>query len=58
MNEKIHLAFSILLVAGCAAPDPNEGASDNFSYISASLKEHIDYTLSPLLNLANSIANR
>jgi len=45
MNGKIHLAFTILLIAGCTAPEPNEGASDNLSYISAGLKERTDYTL-------------
>ena len=41
--EKLVLAFSILLIAGCAAPDA--GTSDNFSYISAGLKERTDYAL-------------
>jgi len=45
MNGKIYLIFSILLMAGCAAPAPDEGTSDNFSYISAGLKERTDYTL-------------
>ena len=43
MNGKICLALSILLISGCAAPD--EGASDNFSHISAGLKERTNYTL-------------
>jgi len=45
MNGKIHLVFPILLIAGCVAPPPNEGASDNFSYISAGIEERTDYTL-------------
>jgi outer membrane protein, heavy metal efflux system len=45
MNGKIHLAFSILLIAGCAAHPPNEGASDNFSHISEGIEERTDYTL-------------
>jgi len=44
MNGKIYLALSILLIAGCTAPAPNEGTSDNFSYISAGLKERTNYT--------------
>jgi cobalt-zinc-cadmium efflux system outer membrane protein len=44
MNVKIYLAFLILLTAGCAAHDPNEGTSNNFSYISVSLKERTNYT--------------
>lgn len=44
--KKIYLAFTILLIAGCAfAPTPNEDVSDNFSYISAGIKERTDYTL-------------
>jgi cobalt-zinc-cadmium efflux system outer membrane protein len=45
MNGKIHLAFTVLQIAGCAAPAPNENTSDNFSYISAGLKERTDYSL-------------
>jgi cobalt-zinc-cadmium efflux system outer membrane protein len=44
MNGRIHLAFSIFLIAGCAAPAPKESTSDNFSYISAGLKERTNYT--------------
>jgi cobalt-zinc-cadmium efflux system outer membrane protein len=45
MNGKIHLAFSILLIAGCAASPPNGSASYNFSYISEGIEERTDYTL-------------
>lgn len=45
MNGKINLAFSILLIAGCAAHPPNEGASDNFSHISEGIEERTDYAL-------------
>jgi cobalt-zinc-cadmium efflux system outer membrane protein len=44
MSGKTYLAFSILLIAGCATP-PNEVTSDNFSYISAGIEERTDYTL-------------
>ena len=44
MNGKIYLALSILLIAGCTAPAPNEGTSDNLSYISTGLKERTNYT--------------
>ncbi|MFZ2145817.1 MAG: TolC family protein [Sedimentisphaerales bacterium] len=45
MNGKIHLAFLILLIAGCAASPPNGSASYNFSYISEGIEERTDYTL-------------
>ena len=45
MNGKIYLAFSILIIAGCAASPPNESASYNFSYISEGIKERTDYEL-------------
>jgi cobalt-zinc-cadmium efflux system outer membrane protein len=45
MNRKIHLAFSILLIAGCAPRTSNENASYNSSYISKGLRERTDYTL-------------
>ena len=44
MNGKIYIAFSILLIAGCAARAPDEGTSDDFSHISAGLKERTNYT--------------
>jgi cobalt-zinc-cadmium efflux system outer membrane protein len=44
MNRKIYFTFTILLIAGCAAA-PKKSASDNFSYISAGLKERTTYTL-------------
>jgi cobalt-zinc-cadmium efflux system outer membrane protein len=46
MSRKIHLAFSILLIAGCAARTSNKNASYNSSYISEGIKERTDYTLS------------
>jgi cobalt-zinc-cadmium efflux system outer membrane protein len=39
-----HFAFTILLIAGCAAAH-KESAPDNFSYTSTSLKERTDYSL-------------
>jgi cobalt-zinc-cadmium efflux system outer membrane protein len=45
MSRKIHLAFSILLIAGCAAQNSNKNASYNSSYISEGIRERTDYTL-------------
>lgn len=45
MNVKIYLAFLILFMTGCASHAPNEGTSNNLSYISESLKERTDYSL-------------
>jgi cobalt-zinc-cadmium efflux system outer membrane protein len=42
--EKLILAFSILLIAGCTAPS-NDDATDNYLYISSSIEERTDYTL-------------
>jgi cobalt-zinc-cadmium efflux system outer membrane protein len=44
MNEKIHLALTILLMGGCAAP-LNRSAPADLSSTSAALKERTNYTL-------------
>ena len=43
--KKIYLAFSILLIAGCAAHPPDEGDSGDFAYISAGIEERTNYSL-------------
>jgi len=45
MSRTIHLALSILLIAGCAAQNSNKNASYNSSYISEGIRERTDYTL-------------
>jgi cobalt-zinc-cadmium efflux system outer membrane protein len=45
MNEKILLAFSTLLIAGCVAHPPNKGISYDVSNISEGIRERTDYTL-------------
>lgn len=42
--KKIYLAFSMLMIAGCAADRPDEGASGNFAYISAGIEERTNYS--------------
>ena len=42
--KKIYLALSILLITGCNAPSPDEGASGNFAYISAGIEERTNYS--------------
>ena len=42
---KIYIVFLILLITGCTSPSPKENGSDDFSYISAGIRERTDYTL-------------
>ena len=44
MNVKLYLAFSILIIAGCAATPKNKDPN-HFSHISEGIKERTDYTL-------------
>ena len=43
--KKNHLAFSILLIAGCAVHPPNKGTSDDISNIADGIRQRTDYTL-------------
>ena len=44
MNVKLYLAFSILIIAGCAVT-PENNDPNHFSHISEGIKERTDYTL-------------